>query len=328
MHMADALLSPAVAGVFWGISAASLAYGSRKIKQDADDSAIPLMGVLAAFVFAAQMINFTIPVTGSSGHIGGGLLLAILLGPYSAFLSIASVLIFQALFFADGGLLALGCNMFNLGWVPAFIVFPLVFKPLAGRNPKRGRLTLATLISAIIAMQIGSLGVVLQTFGSGISALPLRSFLLTMQPIHLAIGLVEGLITAVIVNLIYQHKPELIRLQQAPKAARGSGLRVLVIGLLLATFALGGLLSWYASDQPDGLEWSIAKVTGLEELEVADSTIATLATHVQQVTSFLPDYAANGLSERFGISLSGIIGAGLLLLFGLLLLRVMKRREE
>ena len=77
------------------------------------------MGVLGAFIFAAQMINFTIPATGSSGHLGGGLILTILLGPYAAFLTIASVLMVQALFFADGGLLALGCNIFNLGFFPA-----------------------------------------------------------------------------------------------------------------------------------------------------------------------------------------------------------------
>ena len=88
---------------------------------DGDDRRVPLMGVLGAFVFAAQMVNFAIPGTGSSGHLGGGLLLAILLGPRAAFIVIASVLIVQALFFADGGLLALGCNVFNLGFFPAFV---------------------------------------------------------------------------------------------------------------------------------------------------------------------------------------------------------------
>ena len=110
MHMADALLSPAVGGTMWAASALSIAYSSKKLRSEADDRKVPLMGVLGAFVFAAQMINFTIPATGSSGHLGGGLLLAILLGPHAAFLTIASVLVVQALFFADGGLLALGCK--------------------------------------------------------------------------------------------------------------------------------------------------------------------------------------------------------------------------
>jgi len=116
MHMADALISPAVGGTVWAATAGLTVYSARKLKQEMDDRKLPLMGVLGAFVFAAQMINFTIPATGSSGHLGGGMILAILLGPYAAFLTMASVLTVQALFFADGGLLALGCNIFNLGF--------------------------------------------------------------------------------------------------------------------------------------------------------------------------------------------------------------------
>ena len=111
MHMADALLSPAVGGAMWAGSLGALIYCAKKMKEKMDEKMIPLMGVLGAFIFAGQMINFTIPGTGSSGHIGGGMLLAILLGPYAAFLVIASVLVIQALFFADGGLLALGANI-------------------------------------------------------------------------------------------------------------------------------------------------------------------------------------------------------------------------
>ncbi|MFA5516889.1 MAG: energy-coupling factor ABC transporter permease, partial [Desulfuromonadales bacterium] len=119
MHMADALLSPAVGAVMWTAAAGVIGWSARQMKrrQQLDERLIPLMGVLGAFVFAAQMINFTIPGTGSSGHLGGGLLLAICLGPHAAFLAVASVLTVQALFFADGGLLALGCNIFNLGFL-------------------------------------------------------------------------------------------------------------------------------------------------------------------------------------------------------------------
>ena len=99
MHMADALLSPVVGGTMWAVSAGAIACCSAKLRKELDDRNVPLMGVLGAFIFAAQMINFTIPVTGSSGHLGGGLLLAILLGPHAAFLTIASVLVVQALFF-------------------------------------------------------------------------------------------------------------------------------------------------------------------------------------------------------------------------------------
>ncbi len=121
MHMSDALLSPAVGGAMCAASGALLVHCARRVAREDDPAKTPLMGVLAAFVFAAQMINFSIPGTGSSGHLGGGLLLTILLGPHRAFLAIASVLVVQCLLFADGGLLALGCNIFNLGFFPAFV---------------------------------------------------------------------------------------------------------------------------------------------------------------------------------------------------------------
>lgn len=95
MHMADALLSPAVGGTLWVATATTIAFCAKKVQRDLDDRKIPLMGVLGAFIFAAQMINFTIPATGSSGHLGGGMILAILLGPSAAFLTIASVLTVQ-----------------------------------------------------------------------------------------------------------------------------------------------------------------------------------------------------------------------------------------
>src|SRR5512139_172829 len=147
MHMADALLSPAVGAGFLTVSGAALALCARTLRTALDDHKVPLMGVLGAFVFAAQMINFTIPGTGSSGHLGGGLLLAILLGPPAAFLTIASVLVVQAFFFADGGLLALGTNVFNLGVFPCFVGLPL-FRALAGRRPSPGRMTAAAVAAA------------------------------------------------------------------------------------------------------------------------------------------------------------------------------------
>jgi len=88
MHMADALVSPAVGGVMWAVSAGAVAYSSARLRTDTDERRVPLMGVMGAFLFAAQMINFSIPGTGSSGHLGGGLLLAILLGPHAALLAI------------------------------------------------------------------------------------------------------------------------------------------------------------------------------------------------------------------------------------------------
>ena len=122
MHMADALLSPAVGVAMYAASTGAIARSASKIKQEIIEKKIPIMAVAGSFVFAAQMINFTIPVTGSSGHIGGGILLAAMLGGYPALLTIAAVVSIQALFFADGGLLALGANIFNMGVIPCFII--------------------------------------------------------------------------------------------------------------------------------------------------------------------------------------------------------------
>jgi len=192
MHMADALLSPAVGGTMWAVSAGAIAYCSKKVRQELDDRNVPLMGVLGAFLFAAQMINFSIPATGSSGHLGGGLLLTILLGPPAAFLAIASVLVVQALFFADGGLLALGCNIFNMGFIPAFIVYPFIYKKILEKQPNQGRMASAIMVTALVGLQLGPFGVVLETWFSGISALPFTTFVLLMQPIHLPSGSSRG----------------------------------------------------------------------------------------------------------------------------------------
>jgi len=210
MHMADALITPAVGGVMLAISTGTIAYSIKKVKEDLDEKKVPLMGVMGAFVFAGQMINFTIPATGSSGHIGGGILLAALLGPYAAFLVISAVLLIQALFFADGGLLALGCNMFNMGFFACFITYPLIFKPIVGREFTKKRITAATIIAVVVGLQLGAFSVVFETLVSGITELPFVSFVMLMQPIHLAIGLVEGIATAAILCFIYQCNPTML----------------------------------------------------------------------------------------------------------------------
>jgi cobalt/nickel transport system permease protein len=290
MHMADALLSPAVGGTLWAASAGLIAYCSSKVRKELDDKKIPLMGVLGAFLFAAQMINFTIPGTGSSGHLGGGLLLAILLGPHAAFLTIASVLVVQALFFADGGLLALGCNIFNLGFFPAFVAYPFIYKKIVGRQPTPARITIGAIVAAVVGMQLGAFGVVLETLASGISSLPFTTFVLLMQPIHLAIGIVEGVVTAAIVLLVYRARPEILLSAQHERPIGAYPVRRVVIAFFALALVTGGIVSWFASDEPDGLEWSIGKVTGKEEIEgTADGIHGTLAA-LQQRFAFLPDY--------------------------------------
>ena len=291
MHMADALLSPAVGGAMWAASAGTIAYCSAKVRSERDDRKAPLMGVLGAFLFAAQMINFTIPATGSSGHLGGGLLLAILLGPYAAVLTIASVLVVQALFFADGGLLALGCNIFNMGFFPAFITYPFIYKKILGSNPSQKRLTMATLIAAVVGLQLGPFSVVVETFFSGISALPFTTFAILMQPIHLAIGIVEGFVTVAVVSFVYKARPEIMQGAMEARPIGNHPLRNVLLAFLAAAILTGGGVSWFASKNPDGLEWAIAKVTGKEELKGPERGLHGALAAVQEKSALLPDYS-------------------------------------
>jgi cobalt/nickel transport system permease protein len=221
------------------------------------------MGVLGAFVFAAQMVNFSIPGTASSGHIVGGLLLSVLLGAPAALIVIASVLTVQSLFFADGGLLALGSNLFDMGLLSCLVAYPLIYRtwiPRSGPLPSARRIGWSAIVTSMVGSQLGALGVVLQTQMSGISSLPVGAFLWLMQPIHLAIGLCEGLATAALLVFIRQARPDLLLASGASGAAPSStGVRA---GFAGAALVVAGVLSWFASSHPDGLEWSIARVTG------------------------------------------------------------------
>lgn len=347
MHMADALISPAVGGTLWVLSGGLIVFCARKVKQLAQDNIVPLMGMLGAFVFAAQMINFTIPGTGSSGHLGGGLILTLLLGPYAAFLVIASVLTVQAFFFADGGLLALGCNIFNLGFFPAFVAYPLIYRTLAGNHHGALRARVATLVAAIAGLQLGALSVVLQTLASGISELPFGAFVAMMLTIHLAIGIVEGVATVAVIAVVARARPEaLCAASAAPASIR---MRPLLAGLAIAIVVLGGLASWLASTHPDGLEWSIAKVSGKEEISGAQSGVHKRLAEVQEKTTVLPDYGFKAVEPKAiptegaapktepwpavstGTSLSGIVGGLMTLVLACLaglLLRAGSRRNK
>lgn len=329
MHMADALLSPAVGGTLWAATAGITAYSAKKVQKELDEQKVPLMGVLGAFVFAAQMINFSIPATGSSGHLAGGLLLAILLGPYAGFITMASILTIQALFFADGGLLALGSNIFNLGFYSCFIAYPLIYKKIVGDEPTSGKIFLGSLLAAIVALQLGAFSVVLETLFSGISELPFQTFLLLMQPIHLAIGIVEGLITAAVVGFVWRARPEILEHATKTKPVGNISIKHVLIGLLAVALLTGGAFSWFASADPDGLEWSIFHASGKEELE-ADHDVHQSLAWLQEQLSFLPDYDfkqtepshTEGAEEspswpavNAGTSLAGVVGVGLTLLF-------------
>lgn len=347
MHMADALISPLVGGTMMATSAGIAAYSIKKIQNDMDEKKIPLMGVMGAFVFAAQMINFSIPGTGSSGHIGGGLLLAILLGPYAGFLTMASILFIQALFFGDGGLLAYGCNVFNLGFFTCFIAYPVIYKWVTRKEVTAKRIFGASMFSAIIGLQMGAFSVVLETFLSGKTELPFGTFLLLMQPIHLGIGLVEGLVTATVVTFVWRARPEIIEKAAIGEAFGNISMKKVLTSLVIAVLLVGGVISWFASSDPDGLEWSIEKTAGTSELKSPDGIHKTLS-EIQSKIAFLPDYGfkakegenleesvmsteSSGPSINAGTSVSGIVGGTLTLVlaaFTGFIISTMKKKKR
>jgi cobalt/nickel transport system permease protein len=249
------------------------------------------------------------------------LILTALLGPSAAFIVIASVLTVQGLFFADGGLLALGCNIFNMGFFPAFIAFPLIYKPLVGEARGGARYWIGSITAAVVGLQLGAFSVVLETTFSGISDLPFSTFVWLMQPIHLAIGVVEGLATGAVVAFVLRARPGLLG-QPVECLTVDRGWRKTLMGFLVATVILGGIVSWFASTHPDGLEWSMFKVSGKDELPTPAGVHAQLAG-IQNKTAFLPDYgfrtkaqeekAASWPAPSAGTSLSGLVGGGVTL---------------
>ncbi|MCH5247414.1 MAG: energy-coupling factor ABC transporter permease [Muribaculaceae bacterium] len=287
MHMNDALVSPAVA-VTGGIIATTLiALASRKLKNLNNNGIVPLMGVMGAFVFAAQMINFTIPGTGSSGHLIGGILLSAVLGPWAAFISLCSVIIVQCLVFADGGLLALGCNIVNMAATSCLIGYPLCYRPIAGSSLKPWRIVIASVVASIVALEIGAFGVTLETEFSGITSLPFVKFLRFMLPIHFVIGLIEGLATAAVLVFMAKYQPSVFNLDKSAKENSKLQPAFLMLGVLTVLFAVG--FTWMASDYPDGLEWSIEKASSMFAFSSA-----------KPATAIMPDYDS---------SLAGIVGS-------------------
>lgn len=287
MHMSDGLVSAPVAGACWAAAAALVAISARRVRSTSDDVP-PRMGILGAFVFAAQMINVSIPMTGSSGHLGGGLLLAALLGPHAALLTITAVLAVQALLFADGGLLALGCNILNMGFLPAFVAYPWVYRPLARGVTGTRRAALAAVAASVVALLLGAFGVVLQTTASGVTALPFSTFVSLMLPIHAAIGLFEGVVTAAVLAFVARVRPELGYALSSPGVPAWR--QPAMVGLLVASALFGSVLSWFASPYPDGLEWSVERTAAAGDAAVGSAWHGR-AEGLQARTALLPDYA-------------------------------------
>ncbi len=322
MHMADALVSPAVAGTMYAASTLAAAYSVKKVREEDNPKMVPVMGVMGAFVFAAQMINFTIPGTGSSGHLCGGMLVTALLGPYAGFLTMIGVLLIQCLMFADGGLLALGCNVWNMAFYGCFLG-SIIWKACTKKGMDRKKIALASILGCILSLQCGAFSVTLETLLSGITELPFKTFLMAMQPIHLAIGLVEGLIITAVLEFVYEARPELLYGNDGTSKQGKFSFKTTLAAIAGFAAAVGGVLSLFASSNPDGLEWAIERLTGSTELEAA-SGIYDAAGSIQEATALLPDYALKGSESAIGTTISGLVGAAMVLVLCIVAARLFK----
>ncbi len=307
MHMSDALLTPAVAGTMYAASAIAVGAAVTKIRKSPQSVKVAEAGVMGAFVFAAQMINFSIPGTGSSGHICGGMLLAAVLGPAAGFLTMAVVLLVQCLLFADGGILAYGANLWNMAFYGCMLGGGVIWPLMTKGELTRKKIFAASIVGNIVALQLGAFSVTLETLASGITKLPFSAFVLAMLPIHLAIGTVEGLITGAVLSFVYDTRPEMLEVNSAVSTSRFSRSAMLAI-FTAAALAVGGLLSLAASSSPDGLEWSMEKVAGTSELE-SSGDLHSEAAAVQEKTALLPDYNLPESESAGGNILSGVVGS-------------------
>lgn len=327
MHMADALLAPSVAGAMYLCSGAAAARSVQKLRQTEEEKIVPVMGVMGAFVFAAQMINFTIPGTGSSGHLCGGMLLTAIVGPYAAFLTMIGVLLIQCLLFADGGLMALGANVWNMAFYGCF-VGGLLWKAIMKRGLSKKKIVAASILGSVLTLQMGALSVSLETLASGITELPFTAFLLAMQPIHLAIGFVEGCITAAVLVFLQEARPALLwQAQTTAEEKQPLTLRKTLGVLAVLAAVTAGLLSLFASAFPDGLEWSLERLTGSTELE-STSTVQAFFARIQEWTALLPDYNFAGSEAAAGTSVAGLIGAAVVLVAVVLVGKILKKAAK
>jgi cobalt/nickel transport system permease protein len=211
MHMSDGLVNAPTAVLFGVLAAVVLALAVRRAQTDLDDRTAPMAGLVTAFVFAVQMINFPI-LPGASGHLLGGALVSILVGPWVGTLCIAIVLVVQALLFADGGLTALGANITNMALIGVFVGYAvaLAMRPLARRS--RGGLLSTAFLAAFVGTVVASLGFVLEYAVGGAGATSLGTVFTLMVGLHALIGIGEGVITAATVGAVAAIRPDLVYL--------------------------------------------------------------------------------------------------------------------
>ncbi len=334
MHMANELLSLPVAGGTLVIAGGVLGFICKAVKKSIAPEKMILMGLLGAFIFAGQMVNFRLPaMPGTSGHMIGAVLMAIILGPGAAAIVISSVVIIQCFIFQDGGLLSLGCNIINMAIVPSYVGYYLY--RLATAEPFSNlRTYFGTILACLVAVELGAVLVPLEAAASGVLSVPLSTFLVTMLGVHFIVGISEGVITVAVLAFIQQTRPDIVA-DKLPGRIRLSK-RVVFATFAILTVITGTGLSLLASGMPDGLEWSYAERPDQPHFEpiVSNSdSIVEKVNHFQSKYSLMPDYTVksrNALhsSAAGWTSLAGVFGSVATMLVIWLTVWVLRRKSS
>ncbi|MFD7994491.1 energy-coupling factor ABC transporter permease [Streptomyces mexicanus] len=338
MHVPDGFIDAPTSAATGVIAAGALAVSLRGARRELDERTAPLAGLVAAFIFAVQMLNFPV-AAGTSGHLLGGALAAILVGPYTGVLCVSVVLLMQGILFADGGLTALGVNITDMAIVTTVVSYA-VFRGLVKVLPRRRRsVTVASFVAALVSVPAAAVAFTLIYAVGGTTDVPIGKVATAMIGVHVLIGIGEAVITALTVGAVIAVRPDLVYgargLQQrlklrvggelvdapvaapepAPAATRSH--RKLWITGLVTSLVLAGFVSFYASASPDGLE-KVAHDKGIDKKEekhaAADSPLA--------------DYGVKDISDaRLSGGLAGVIGVGVTVVVGSSVFWVVRRRR-
>ncbi|MEU6167235.1 energy-coupling factor ABC transporter permease [Streptomyces tanashiensis] len=338
MHVPDGFINAPVSAAAGVVAAGAVAVSLRGARRELDERTAPLAGLVAAFVFAVQMLNFPV-AAGTSGHLLGGALAAILVGPWTGVLCIAVVLLMQGILFADGGLTALGVNITVMGVVTVVVAYAL-FRGLVLVLPRTRRsVTVASFVAALVSVPAAAAAFTLIYAIGGTTEVPVPKVLTAMVGVHVLIGIGEAVITMLTVGAVIAVRPDLVHgargltaplklrvdgelVDAAPAApaaapAAGGSPKKLWIGGVVTALVLAGFVSFYASASPDGLE-KVAADKGIDA-KVEDHAAAD---------SPLADYGVKGIeAPRLSGGLAGVIGVGTTLAVGTGAFWVVRRRR-
>jgi len=338
VHVPDGFINAPTSVATGVVAAGAVAVSLRGARRELDERTAPLAGLVAAFVFAVQMLNFPV-AAGTSGHLLGGALAAILVGPYTGVLCISVVLLMQGILFADGGLTALGVNITDMAVVTVIVAYAL-FRGLVKVLPRTRRsVTAASFVASLVSVPAAALAFTFFYWIGGTTDVSIGKVAGAMVGVHLLIGIGEAAITALTVGAVIAVRPDLVygardlraplklrvggelvdapAPEAAPVAARASH-RAVWIGGLVASVVLAGFVSFYASADPDGLE-KVAADHGIdkkaEEHAIADSPLA--------------DYGVEDVDDaRLSGGLAGVIGVGVTVVAGSAVFWAVRRRRS